>query len=187
MNNLESSLRAFVKTLSTSERNTGNCQEGLHRAADFVESGFREMGLVSTRQEFEADGVLCANIESVFPAYVCLTAQEHLCWFSKMIPQSRITSKADLPDRAQRRDPRCLTVCQGACFLCFARHTFEAGCLCIRIARWMFSRGVTHSKLQLRLSRWLPLMWSTWVRSAPPRATKACATRTWIHMCSLFS
>ncbi|MFZ4776077.1 MAG: hypothetical protein ACOYM3_11965 [Terrimicrobiaceae bacterium] len=40
-------LRDIVKTLCASVRNTGKCPEGLHRAAELLESGFREMGLVT--------------------------------------------------------------------------------------------------------------------------------------------
>ena len=69
MNSLESRLRTIVENLCTSERNTGIRPQGLHRAADFLEASFREMGLVTTRQEFQADGVLGANIDAVFPVY----------------------------------------------------------------------------------------------------------------------
>ena len=49
MSNLEFSLTAIVKTLCKSECNIGSCHEELHRTADFVKSGFREMGATAAR------------------------------------------------------------------------------------------------------------------------------------------
>ena len=69
MNTLELRLKQTVETLCKSERSTGVCPRGLHAAADFVESSFREIGLVLSRQEFPADGVLCSNIEAVSASY----------------------------------------------------------------------------------------------------------------------
>lgn len=69
MEKLESRLRAIVDTLCVSERNTGRCPNGLHRAVGFLESNFREIGLVTTRQEFDADGVACSNVEAISSSY----------------------------------------------------------------------------------------------------------------------
>jgi len=66
---IESRLRDTVEALCSSERNTGNCPQGLHRAADFLESRFRGLGFTTSRQEFEADGVPCTNIEAVSASY----------------------------------------------------------------------------------------------------------------------
>jgi Zn-dependent M28 family amino/carboxypeptidase len=69
MNNLGSRLRATVECLCKSERNTGRCPEGLHAAADFLESAFRGLGLTAAKQEFQAGGVACSNVEAVAPSY----------------------------------------------------------------------------------------------------------------------
>lgn len=65
----DSRMRKIVETLCQSERNTSNCPEGLHRAADFLDASFRGLGLLTRRQEFGADGVTCANIEAVPSSY----------------------------------------------------------------------------------------------------------------------
>jgi len=65
MTEFESRLRSTVENLCATERNTGRCPEGLARAAGFIEQEFRDMGLQVSRQEFETDGVLCANVEAV--------------------------------------------------------------------------------------------------------------------------
>ena len=69
MNNLESRLRSTVECLCKSERNTGRCPEGLHAAADFLESAFRDLGLNTIKQEFQVGGVVCSNVEAVAPSY----------------------------------------------------------------------------------------------------------------------
>lgn len=69
MNHLESRLKETVEILCKSERNTGRCLEGLHAAADFLESTFRALGLNAAKQEFQADGVACSNVEAIAPSY----------------------------------------------------------------------------------------------------------------------
>ena len=67
---LEAALKAHVAALCASERNTGNCPEGLERAANYLEEVFQGLDYHVTRQEFPADGVVCANLEALPPAFV---------------------------------------------------------------------------------------------------------------------
>lgn len=67
---LESSLKAHVAALCVSERNTGNCPEGLEKAANYLARVFQGLDYQVTRQEFRADGVLCANVEALPPTFV---------------------------------------------------------------------------------------------------------------------
>ena len=62
---LESALKTHVATLCASERNTGNCPEGLERAANYLVGAFQGLGYQVNRQEFRADGVLCANVKAL--------------------------------------------------------------------------------------------------------------------------
>jgi len=68
-NHLESALKDHVEQLCRAERNTGNCPEGLKRAADFLAGVFKQRGYAVTSQEFPAVGILCANIEAVSPDF----------------------------------------------------------------------------------------------------------------------
>jgi len=67
---LESALKAHVEELCSSERNTSNCPEGLERAATYLVGVFQGLDYQVTRQEFHADGVLCANVEALPPTFV---------------------------------------------------------------------------------------------------------------------
>jgi len=68
--NLESRLKQTVETLCITERNTGKCPEGLHRSADFLASAFLSLGLNTTKQEFQVDGVVCSNVEALSTSYI---------------------------------------------------------------------------------------------------------------------
>ena len=67
---LESALRSHVETLCKSQRNTGNSPEGLERAANYLHGAFEGLGYQVSRQEFSADGVICANLEALPAAFV---------------------------------------------------------------------------------------------------------------------
>jgi hypothetical protein len=67
---LEFALKSHVTQLCASERNTGNCPEGLERAEKYLREAFQGLGYQVTRQEFRADGVTCANIEAIPSGFV---------------------------------------------------------------------------------------------------------------------
>lgn len=67
---LESALRAHVEILCKTERNTGNCPEGLDQAAGYICGQFEQFGYGVTRQEFPADGMTCANLEALPSGFV---------------------------------------------------------------------------------------------------------------------
>lgn len=70
LSGLESALKSHVATLCASERNTGNCPEGLERAANYLAGAFQGLDYQVSRQEFRADGVLCANVEALPSTFV---------------------------------------------------------------------------------------------------------------------
>jgi hypothetical protein len=74
---LESALKSHVEVLCKTERNTGNCPEGLNRAAEHISGQFDQFGYGVTRQEFPADGVTCANLEALPTGFVGF-AQPHI-------------------------------------------------------------------------------------------------------------
>ena len=67
---LESLLETHVRVLCETERDTGNCPEGLARAEKYLLGAFQGLGYEVTRQEFLADGVPCANIEALPSGFV---------------------------------------------------------------------------------------------------------------------
>ena len=62
---LDERLVLIVKNLASEQKNTFLNPAGLARAADYIEAFFLGLGLKTTRQSFEADGVECHNIEAV--------------------------------------------------------------------------------------------------------------------------
>lgn len=70
LSQLASHLTSHVATLCASERNTGNCPEGLERAATYLAGAFQGLDYQVSRQEFGADGVLCANVEALTSTFV---------------------------------------------------------------------------------------------------------------------
>ena len=75
---LESALKTHVATLCASERNTGNCPEGLERAANYLAGALQELDYQVSRQEFRADGVLCANVEALPSTFVGYDKPHHI-------------------------------------------------------------------------------------------------------------
>jgi len=67
---LEFALKSHVTELCASERNTGNCPEGLERAEKYIRGAFEELGYEVIRQEFRASGVPSANVEALPPGFV---------------------------------------------------------------------------------------------------------------------
>ena len=76
-NQLESALKEHVNTLCASERNTGNCPEGLRRAEEMISQTLAKSGYRVTKQEFPADGMTCANLDAVSPHFAGLN-QPHI-------------------------------------------------------------------------------------------------------------
>ncbi len=67
---LKSLLESHVRVLCETERNTGNCPEGLERAEKYLRGAFQGLGYEVTRQEFRAGRVPCANVEALPPGFV---------------------------------------------------------------------------------------------------------------------
>jgi len=74
---LEAALKKHVNSLCASERNTGNCPEGLHLAENLISQTLVKSGYRVTKQEFSADGRTCANLEAVPPDFAGMN-QPHI-------------------------------------------------------------------------------------------------------------
>lgn len=67
---LEFALKTHLSTICTSERNTGNCPEGLKRAEKYLLGAFQGLGYEVSRQEFRVGGITCANVEALPAGFV---------------------------------------------------------------------------------------------------------------------